>query len=259
MTRSKREALAPAKASDSETNGAAMPSAADLAKVGLDPLALAAGLTVQFTKGSWGDLPLGETYGAMLDSAAASGKGDHADQRAMLIGQSHALNAIFVEMARRAAANMGHSLEGMERYMRLALKAQAQSRATIEALDRLANGREQTVRHVHVDNRGGQAVIAETVTTGDVKLENPTNNPMHSRAAPLLAAKRCGAKTRKGCPCRSPTMANGRCRMHGGKSPGAPLGNRNAWRHGARSAAICTLALFLRQSPPDGDRTGAGD
>jgi hypothetical protein len=48
----------------------------------------------------------------------------------------------------------------------VALKAQAQSRATVEVLDRLTNGREQTVRHVHVDNRGGQAVIAETVQTG---------------------------------------------------------------------------------------------
>lgn len=30
-------------------------------------------------------------------------------------------------------------------------------------------------------------------------------------------------------------MKNGRCRMHGGKSPGAPKGNRNAWKHGRRS------------------------
>jgi hypothetical protein len=27
-------------------------------------------------------------------------------------------------------------------------------------------------------------------------------------------------------------MANGRCRMHGGLSPGAPKGNRNAFKHG---------------------------
>ncbi|MGI8854100.1 MAG: HGGxSTG domain-containing protein [Methyloceanibacter sp.] len=45
---------------------------------------------------------------------------------------------------------------------------------------------------------------------------------------------RCGAKTRQGTACRSPAMTNGRCRMHGGKSPGAPKGNRNAWKHGAR-------------------------
>ncbi|MDJ0944571.1 MAG: HGGxSTG domain-containing protein [Kiloniellales bacterium] len=48
---------------------------------------------------------------------------------------------------------------------------------------------------------------------------------------------RCGVRTRKKRPCRSPAMSNGRCRMHGGKSPGAPKGNRNAWKHGYWSAA----------------------
>jgi len=31
-------------------------------------------------------------------------------------------------------------------------------------------------------------------------------------------------------------MANGRCRMHGGKAPGAGKGNRNALKHGRCSA-----------------------
>jgi hypothetical protein len=44
--------------------------------------------------------------------------------------------------------------------MRLALKAQAASRATLEALVRLHQPREQTVKHVHV-NEGGQAVVAD--------------------------------------------------------------------------------------------------
>ena len=33
-------------------------------------------------------------------------------------------------------------------------------------------------------------------------------------------ARRCGAKTRQGTPCRAPAMASGRCRMHGGLSTG---------------------------------------
>jgi hypothetical protein len=33
-------------------------------------------------------------------------------------------------------------------------------------------------------------------------------------------------------------MPNGRCRMTGGMSPGAPKGNRNAFRHGFYSAEI---------------------
>ena len=31
-------------------------------------------------------------------------------------------------------------------------------------------------------------------------------------------------------------MPNGRCRMHGGRSPGAPNGNRNALKHGRYTA-----------------------
>ncbi len=54
------------------------------------------------------------------------------------------------------------------------------------------------------------------------------------RVAWLMSATRCGAKTRSGDPCRSPTVkGKKRCRMHGGaRESGAPKGNRNAFRHG---------------------------
>ena len=49
---------------------------------------------------------------------------------------------------------------------------------------------------------------------------------------PIHQASRCLARTRRGTPCQSPAMKNGRCRMHGGLSPGAPKGNKNAFKHG---------------------------
>lgn len=53
----------------------------------------------------------------------------------------------------------------------------------------------------------------------------------------LANASRCGAKTRSGKPCQSPAVrGRNRCRMHGGTNGGAPKGNRNAWKHGNRSA-----------------------
>ena len=61
------------------------------------------------------------------------------------------------------------------------------------------------------------------------------NNPMHNRR-PMHLSPRCGARTRQHTPCRSPAMANGRCRMHGGASPGAPKGNANAYKHGRYTA-----------------------
>ncbi|WP_430429218.1 HGGxSTG domain-containing protein [Parasphingorhabdus sp.] len=57
----------------------------------------------------------------------------------------------------------------------------------------------------------------------------------------------CGARTRSGKPCQSPGMVNGRCRMHGGASTGAPKGNRNAWKHGAYSAETSVATRFLKE------------
>jgi uncharacterized protein YjcR len=65
-------------------------------------------------------------------------------------------------------------------------------------------------------------------------------------------SRRCGARTRSGGSCRSPAMPNGRCRMHGGMSPGAPKGNKNAFKHGRYTAeAIATrreIAKLLRDA-----------
>lgn len=83
----------------------------------------------------------------------------------MLAAQAFSLDALYVEMMRRALLHIGQYPDAVDRYMRHALKAQAQSRATLEALAKMHQPREQTVRHIHVDNRGGQAVIAETVQT----------------------------------------------------------------------------------------------
>ena len=45
-------------------------------------------------------------------------------------------------------------------------------------------------------------------------------------------------------------MANGRCRMHGGTSPGAPIGNANARKHGLYTAGAVAerreLAALIR-------------
>lgn len=69
---------------------------------------------------------------------------------------------------------------------------------------------------------------------------------MPDNAVRLADAPRCGAKTRRGTPCGGPAMANGRCRMHGGNNPGAPKGNRNAWKHGLRSSEMAGLRAAIK-------------
>jgi hypothetical protein len=87
-------------------------------------------------------------------------KGDLAMASELPAAQALTLDSVFTEMARRMALNMGEYLGATETYARIAMKAQAQSRATLEALAKLHQPREQTVRHVHV-NEGAQAVIAD--------------------------------------------------------------------------------------------------
>ena len=96
-----------------------------------------------------------------LQSAGAKAEsGDLAIATRVLAAQVTTLDSMFTELARRAACNMGEYINAAERYGRLALKTQSNCRATIEALAKLHQPREQTVRHVHV-NEGGQAVVAD--------------------------------------------------------------------------------------------------
>lgn len=85
----------------------------------------------------------------------------------LLLAQAVTLNAIFADMADRAASNVGQYPEAMERYMRLALKAQSQSRATLETLAEVKNPmRFAYVRQANIAN-GPQQVnngCADTVS-----------------------------------------------------------------------------------------------
>jgi hypothetical protein len=72
----------------------------------------------------------------MLDLAA----GKTQEIEAMLYGQAQALQAIFVNLAKRADSQ--DQMRSWESLMRLALKAQGQSRATLEALAEIRNPRQ---------------------------------------------------------------------------------------------------------------------
>ncbi|NMF99916.1 hypothetical protein GPA27_21310 [Aromatoleum toluolicum] len=75
----------------------------------------------------------------MTDRIKAVVGGDMREPERMLMGQAIALQAIFSSLANRAAINMGEYPQTVERYMRLALKAQSQCRATLETLAVIKN------------------------------------------------------------------------------------------------------------------------
>ena len=65
----------------------------------------------------------------------------------------------------------------------------------------------------------------------------------------MRLSARCGARTRRGGPCRSPAVAGKkRCRMHGGaEGSGAPKGNRNALKHGLYTKEMIEQRRELRR------------
>lgn len=75
-------------------------------------------------------------------TARVTKDGDMREPEAMLYGQAVALQTIFTSLSRRAANNAnGGFLGAAETYLRLALKAQAQCRVTIETLNEMKNPR----------------------------------------------------------------------------------------------------------------------
>jgi hypothetical protein len=83
---------------------------------------------------------------------------------ATLLVQMASTHAAAMQCMRTAASNLELATEGG--VGNLAVKLLRTYTAQIEALTKLRRGGEQVVRHIHVDNRGGQAIIAETVNTG---------------------------------------------------------------------------------------------
>lgn len=112
---------------------------AAIAQLALNPAVQAAVTTGQYDKGLFENLELGEMVGELSSQVKAVRNGDLGRAETMLITQAHTLDAIFNNLARRAAANLGEYLQAGESYLRLALKAQSQCRATVETLAEIKN------------------------------------------------------------------------------------------------------------------------
>jgi len=72
----------------------------------------------------------------------------------------------------------------------------------------------------------------------------------HERnTGPMLASPRCGARTRSGGRCQSPAVrGKHRCRMNGGAAgSGAPLGNKNALKHGSYTRVAIERRAGIRK------------
>lgn len=109
-----------------------------MAELALRPSVHGAVVAHEYMKSTFGDLDLGELAACLSEGANDIWVGDMKRAEAMLYGQANALQAIFTNLARRA--NSQEYLKHMETYLRLALKAQSQCRATLETLATIKAG-----------------------------------------------------------------------------------------------------------------------
>lgn len=94
---------------------------------------------IQFSQATWGEVSLTEMVSSLHAAGKAVAGGSLESAERLLTAQAVSLNAIYGELAHRASLNMGEYLDATERYLRLALKAQAQCRATLETLATIKN------------------------------------------------------------------------------------------------------------------------
>ena len=112
--------------------------AAGMAEMIVGGLAANAITAVGFSR-QLGELDLTECVAALVTLTQRVKDGDLGDAESLLTAQGVVLNTIFTELTRRSLVNMGDYLDAAERYLRLALKAQSQCRATIETLALMKN------------------------------------------------------------------------------------------------------------------------
>jgi len=140
-----------------------------LASTALRP-SIGAAITAKAFGAKYGDkLEIDALITALSDQAKAAQQGDLKRAEAMLMIQAHTLDAIFNELARRAALNMGEYLGAMETYLRIALKAQSQCRTTLETLAAIKNP--APVAFVHQAN----------IAAGPQQVNNGVSEPARAR------------------------------------------------------------------------------
>lgn len=109
-----------------------------LADISLRSAANGAAVMVEFGK-AFGEQDIGALAIALHEVEQKVLDGDMRRCEAMLLGQAHALQSIFVSLSRRAVKQ--EYVKNYETFLRLALKAQSQCRATLETLAEIKNPR----------------------------------------------------------------------------------------------------------------------
>jgi len=163
MTTKKSKTLA-AKKPEGKKAVATFPAPADpdkagaMARLATRPSVHAAAVMVEYTQ-PLGQQDIGALVVALADQIDEVWAGSMKRPEAMLYGQAQALQAIFMNLARRATNQ--EYMKHWEAYLRMALKAQNQCRMTLETLATIKNPTVVIARQANINNGGQQQVNNE--------------------------------------------------------------------------------------------------
>ena len=104
--------------------------------------------------------------------------GDLKRAESMLLAQAYALDALFHNLAARSLANMGEYVNAADTYMRLALRCQNQSRATLETLVLVKNPPQVAfVRQANIAHGSQQVNNGPPRPTAEASRARESENP----------------------------------------------------------------------------------
>jgi hypothetical protein len=163
-------------------------------------LAINAVTALQFSK-PFGDVDLTECLKALVDAAERVNRGDLGDAEALLMAQAVTLNAMFTQLANQSTQSQ--CVDQLDRYMRLALKAQGQCRATLETLAAIKNpptlfarqaniaqGPQQVNNTLSLEDRDAQPVArAGNQETGQIEVLEAHDERVDSGTAGTAGAR----------------------------------------------------------------------
>lgn len=167
MKTSKKQAAEPANAQ----------TAKDLANITLRPSVNAAAVILEYGK-PFGNQDINELIEIISRDIKKINAGDMSRAEGMLMAQAEALQSIFTTMSLRA---MGQEyMKNMETYLRLALKAQSQCRATLETLSNIKNPPVIYANQANITN-GAQQINNGIPVTHAEKIKNHSNELLEAQ------------------------------------------------------------------------------
>ena len=150
--------------------------------------------TLKMYEQKFGELGLTELVDALSEQTDMAVSGNSDGAVAMLTSQAHTLDAIFNNLAQRAALNLGEYLETVETYLKLAMRAQSQCRSTWEAVSNIKNppvaGYVRQANIAHGPQQVNNSPPTETSRTGENEI--PQNKLMEQKDGKRLDAGTTG-------------------------------------------------------------------